>query len=352
MARHTPLLLCAALACAAASATAAPAQLIDHTFDFGANPDGWVAWDPTYSAVVTGGGNPLEHLRLDNRGGSPTCPYVFIEPRGTAPLQHRGNWRAAGVRAVSADIDVRDGRFGGIFCVFLVSDPGTPSNPNDDCMLVLIHPDPAPLAPGWTRYEFPLPAASTTPAAGWFAAGACSNANLTQVWNSVLVDVDRMFFVLDAAPGQSCTSTFWDLHVDNISVRAGAIGTVYCASRANSSGGPAQLQADGSTLITANDVRLRASGLPLQSVGYFLFSATTARTSVLAGDLCLGAPLRRFSLSVQSSGTTGAVSFSPDLTNLPLGTVVTPGSTWNFQYWFRDVGPTANFSEGLALRFE
>ena len=47
-------------------------------------------------------------------------------------------------------------------------------------------------------------------------------------------------------------------------------------------------------------------------------------------------------------------SFSPDLGDLPQGTVVSAGETWNFQLWYRDVNPTqtSNTSNGLAVTFE
>lgn len=335
-----------------ALASLAPAQLVNHTFDRGANPDGWVAWDPQFTSVLPGGGNPLDQLVLDNRNQQATCQYVFVEARAAAPLQHQGNWRAAGVEQVSADINIRQGRYGGIFCVFLVSDPGTPAVSADDCYLVLIHPTPAPSAPGWNRYVFPLPAASTTAPAGWFTSGTCAGTSVDAVWNAMLVDVDRMFFVLDALPGAACTATNWDLGVDNICVQTGTLGTVYCASRPNSTGQGALLFGSGSRAVAANDVDLRVTRLPQNSFGYFLMSPNTTRNPVFSGDICVAGNILRFAQSVQQSGAAGQVAFSPNLTNLPQGTVVAPGNTWHFQYWFRDVGPTANFSEAMAVRFE
>lgn len=332
----------------------ASAQLIDHTFDQGDNPDGWVAWDSQYSSVLASGGAPLEHLILNNLGGASTCQYVFVEPTGPGPFEHTGDWRAAGVESVTVDLNTRAGVYGGIWCVFLVSDPGTPSNPTDDCYLILIHPDGAPLASGWNHYEFPLPTSQTTAAPGWFAGNACTNGDIDQVWNSVLTDVDRMFFVLDAQPGAACASTNWSLGIDNISVQRGTLGSVYCSGLPNSTGVASQIEGNGSRSIAANDVTLDVSELPAFSFGYFLMSESTARTPTASGWICLGAPVIRHSLSVLQAGLNGQVSFSPDLGGLPQGTVFQPGETWNFQYWHRDsssAGPTANFSEGLSIRF-
>lgn len=330
----------------------ASAQLSVDTFDHGSNPDGWVAWDLQYSSIAPSGGNPLEYLRLDNVGGQSTCQYVFIETRGVQPFAQTGDWRAAGVEQVTADIDIRQGRFGGIFCVFLASDPGTPANAADDCYLVLIHPTPAPAAPGWTRYEFPLPAADVVAPAGWFAANACSTAPIDQVWNAVVTDVDRIFFVLDANPGAPCTATNWDLGIDNIAVQSGTLGTVYCAALANSTGSPARIAGSGSRVVAQNDVDFEVDRLPPNGFGYFIMSRTAARTPVAAGELCLGGTITRYSLFVQHSGNAGRIQFSPNLPALPPASAILPGSTWRFQYWFRDAGPTSSFSPGMEVRFE
>ena len=71
------------------------------------------------------------------------------------------------------------------------------------------------------------------------------------------------------------------------------------------------------------------------------------------GNLCLSGPIIRFDKFVLNSGSGGAVTFSPDLTNLPQGTVISPGETWNFQHWTRDVNPTqtSNTSNGLEIQF-
>lgn len=344
-----------ALAALASLPTIASAQLIDHTFDGGDNPDGWVAWDAQYSSVVTSGGAPLEHLVLDNLGGAATCQFVFVEPTGPGPFEHSGNWRAAGVEQITVDLETRAGAYGGIWCVFLVSDPGTPANPTDDCYLILVHPDGAPLTSGWNHYVFPLPTAQTTAAPGWFAGNACTNGNLNQVWNTVLTDVDRMFFVLDAAPGAACSSTNWSLGIDNISVQRGTLGSVYCAGQPNSTGNRGQIEGSGSRSVASNDVTLSVSELPVFSFGYFLMSEDQARFAAASGEICLGVPIIRHSLSVLQAGLDGRVQFSPNLTNLPQATVFQPGDSWHFQYWHRDSGaggPTANFSEALTIRFE
>jgi hypothetical protein len=87
-----------------------------------------------------------------------------------------------------------------------------------------------------------------------------------------------------------------------------------------------------------------------------LLSSTQGFVGLFAGsqgNLCLGGSILRFSANVLNSGSAGSVSFSPDLTSMPQGTVIAPGSQWNFQFWFRDSNPstTSNTSNGLAVNF-
>jgi hypothetical protein len=31
---------------------------------------------------------------------------------------------------------------------------------------------------------------------------------------------------------------------------------------------------------------------------------------------------------------------------------IAPGETWNFSTWFRDVGSTSNFTDGISITFQ
>jgi hypothetical protein len=61
--------------------------------------------------------------------------------------------------------------------------------------------------------------------------------------------------------------------------------------------------------------------------------------------------------SLLDSGLSGAISLAIDLTQHPTPTgfvSVTPGQTWNFTCWFRDVvggSATSNFADGLTISF-
>jgi len=127
----------------------------------------------------------------------------------------------------------------------------------------------------------------------------------------------------------------------------------YCTANPNSTGLPAHIYSSGSTSLYANALTLECDGLPKNKFGYFLFAPATGfipNFGGSTGNLCLSGKIVRFSKNVMYSGTAQAVSFTPDMANLPSGTVWGVGQTQHFQYWTRDVG-TSNTSEGLTVIF-
>jgi hypothetical protein len=150
--------------------------------------------------------------------------------------------------------------------------------------------------------------------------------------------------------------------ITDISVAVVANGTPgcgfdsYCPANVNSSGSPATLSVSGSTDVTAADLTFDCVDLPSNQFGMFLMSRTQDFVPLFGGsqgNLCLGAPRIRFGKDILNSGPAGAVQFSPDFANLPQGTVFEAGSTWNFQFWFRDRNPmaTSNTSNGVEVVF-
>ena len=166
--------------------------------------------------------------------------------------------------------------------------------------------------------------------------------------------------------GSGCQSGFLPPTSDAVTLIAnaleytatgGSIGTSYCDSTANSTGVPARLFLNGSDVAADNALRLDASSLPSQTFGYFLCSRHQgffASPGGSQGNLCLGAPVGRFLQQVQSSGSSGRISITADLTALPTPSgpvVAVAGETWNFQAWFRDANPTltSNLTNGSSL---
>lgn len=140
-----------------------------------------------------------------------------------------------------------------------------------------------------------------------------------------------------------------------------AIGTNYCQTMPNSTGGTSALRAFGTDVLSVNSVELIAESLPLGAFGFFLASRTPAAVYPVPnsdGVLCLGGSIGRYvgPGQIQTSGTTGSFTLVIDLTAVPqpLGPApVQPGETWHFQAWHRDANPnpTSNLTNGLSVRF-
>jgi hypothetical protein len=130
----------------------------------------------------------------------------------------------------------------------------------------------------------------------------------------------------------------------------------------NSTSQAGALNATGSNVVAANDLRLEGSLLPPNSFGYFLTSRLQGLVIGAGGSqgpLCLGGAIGRYvgPGQVMSSGTMGSFSLALDLTATPqpVGSVaVQPGETWNFQAWHRDtIGgvATSNFTDAISVTF-
>lgn len=132
----------------------------------------------------------------------------------------------------------------------------------------------------------------------------------------------------------------------------------YCTATSSSTGSAAVIRAAGTPVIADNAFTLQAQDMPLNEFGYFLMSESTAFVPGFGGsdgNLCLGAPIIRFNLQsdggmILNSGSTGTVSFAPDLGGLPQNTTLLPGDTWYFQLWFRDAS-SSNTSDGIEVMF-
>lgn len=152
-----------------------------------------------------------------------------------------------------------------------------------------------------------------------------------------------------------------------IDVGTGSIGSEICAGLPNSVGAGARLAVSGSASAAANDLTFDVTELPLNSMGYFVVSQETnvvMNPGGAQGDLCIASfMIGRYADNVLNSLTAGEVTFSPDLTLIPIASmggtstsVAMAGDTYNFQYWYRDVdgmgGATSNFSDAAGVTFE
>ena len=143
-----------------------------------------------------------------------------------------------------------------------------------------------------------------------------------------------------------------------------SVGTNYCGpAQLNSTGNPATIVAEGSSVVANNDFTLRATSLPANQFGIFLVAPVTdfvVNPGGTPGNLCLGGAIGRFygPGEIRNAGAAGEFSLAVDLTWIPQGLqriAIQSGETWYFQAWFRDVAPgvgPSNFTDGIEIAFQ
>ncbi len=161
---------------------------------------------------------------------------------------------------------------------------------------------------------------------------------------------DRATGAITMMPGSIVVDRSYALALDQPVDGVGAHPV--CSSQINSTGEGATLELTGTTDLTANELEFYSRLLPTSSFGYFLTGPNLGFQAVGSGLLCVGAPQSRYSNFVLDSGSNGFVRFQIDAFNIPSGGAVMPGRTDIFQYWFRDLGSTSNFSEAVAVTWQ
>ena len=131
-----------------------------------------------------------------------------------------------------------------------------------------------------------------------------------------------------------------------------SLGTRYCTSSPNSTGEAARIVAIGSTSIAANDLGLVAEPVPNQT-GLFFYGPDQIQVPFGNGTRCVGGMVGRLEVVI-ASGCVLSYTLDNTLAPHPL-TEITPGSTWNFQAWFRDPmagGASFDLSDALEITFQ
>lgn len=199
-------------------------------------------------------------------------------------------------------------------------------------------------------------ASSQTNLAGNQGIGQAFNGTLVQAGTTITgtSSQNTQFMFSDPASGISATITI----VGTLVARHTCVAPVaYCTAANNSSGGAAAIAAQGSVRLQDQALDLVTNGLPQQSLGYYIFSATQAFVPGFGGgqgNLCLGGAIFRLSSFVRNSGATGSVTLALPYGGLPPGASFDIGEGWNFQYWFRDSvsgTATSNTSNGVHVVF-
>jgi hypothetical protein len=135
------------------------------------------------------------------------------------------------------------------------------------------------------------------------------------------------------------------------------IGTNFCMSAINSSGGEALIFAGGSASLAANNLVLNAQPVPALEPGIFYYGPNEILQPFGDGFRCValggvGTIFRLFPFA--QSDMTELMSYPVDYTAAPPGGQIVSGSTWKFQAWFRDPaanGAGFNLSDGLSITF-
>ena len=152
------------------------------------------------------------------------------------------------------------------------------------------------------------------------------------------------------------------LRLGNFAVGAGGPSTLnisgpsagssnYCEAGVNCDGERTQIGFSGSASVAANDFTLEATQVSSCSrFGLFVFGDTQTQVPFEEGFLCIdvSSNFNRLNPILNYNGV-DSLSRPVDLTSAPAN-VITAGSTWNFQFWYRDMGQT-NLSDGLSVCF-
>ena len=131
------------------------------------------------------------------------------------------------------------------------------------------------------------------------------------------------------------------------------LGTSYCVAAVNSTGVGASMCSFGSASVSTNNLVLRCTDLPHGQFGIFYYGPNQIQFPFGNGFRCVGGSVYR--LPILSSGPTGTLIYAVDNTHPPqLSGQIHPGSTWNFQCWYRDpagAGAAHNLSDGHSIQF-
>ena len=147
--------------------------------------------------------------------------------------------------------------------------------------------------------------------------------------------------------GLVCFDQLFDLNA-----RPETIGTTYCAVARNSSGLPATIAVTGSLDVGDQDLTLLAHGAPAGTPGLFYFGSMQTELPFGEGFRCVDGALFRLNPPQMTSGGGNAVR-QVDFSSPPVAGNLLPGTSWNFQFWFRDpAGGPAGFNLSDAVRVD
>ncbi len=132
----------------------------------------------------------------------------------------------------------------------------------------------------------------------------------------------------------------------------------YCATSANSVGPGAVIGHAGPTSVSQNAFVLTASGCVPGQHGVFFYGPDQVQVPFGNGVRCVGGGFAGlFRLEVTQADVNGDAAYAVDFGLPPANQgpgAITAGSTWNFQFWYRDPaggGAGYNLSDALQVAF-
>jgi hypothetical protein len=190
------------------------ANTFTETFTGGSNAGGWLYGGPA-ETIETTGGNPGAFYH------SPTLDTFAPQPRTSGPDSvFTGDFRTRNITAIGIDlitISVDFSAAGRPLTLMLISDAGTPGDPNDDWAAYFMGPVNVPVpGQGWASFSFAVPSQATSLPAGWQTIALGPNSPPPD-WNDVITDVDQVrFFYGD--PTNFFIFQMWSVGIDNVTI--------------------------------------------------------------------------------------------------------------------------------------
>ena len=133
------------------------------------------------------------------------------------------------------------------------------------------------------------------------------------------------------------------------------VGTSVCQTSPNSVGSGALISGSGSASVGANDLTLNCIQLPANKPGLYYYGPAQQQVPFGNGWRCIsGGGIGIFRLGTVTSSAGGVATYNVNYAaqTLPNG-IITPGSKWFFQFWYRDPGqPPAEFNLSDALEVD
>lgn len=218
------------------------------------------------------------------------------------------------------------------------------ASPGEDTMRIRVSFDGG---ASFTSGELIGPGGVNEASGGWFEGGFSID--------SIGTPTSQMVFRVvasDEGDGSIVEAAFDDVEISYLDGGC-PTPTNYCVGAPNSAGPGATMSWNGSQNVNDNSFTLFAAGCPSKQFGYFFYGSGQQQTAVGNGFLCV-AGSQLFRLPVVKTDDFGLGVINVDFTNLPNNGDIFNGTTWNFQFGYRDNaggGAGFNFTDGLSVTF-